>query len=164
MSSMTTEWLSLHPRSIRTGVIAGLALATFYVAVVAGASGSIDHLLDQTRTDWYLLVPIVAGFAVQVAFLVELRRRHRAHTQTMAAGGAGAGASTAGMIACCAHHLADLVPFLGATGAAAFLTEWRVAFMVVGIGVNAAAIAIAVHRLQQFPSGPRGDVACAAHA
>lgn len=151
----------MNPRSIRAAVVAGGALAVFYAAVVAGASGSIDHLVDQVRTDWYLLVPIVVGFAVQVGLLSELRRRHRAHGQAMAASGAGAGASTAGMVACCAHHLADLVPFLGATGAAAFLTEWRVTFMVVGIAVNAAAITIAARRLRAIPAGPRGDVACA---
>lgn len=151
----------VNPRSVRAGVIASGALALFYAVVVGGASGSLEHLTDQARTDWYLLVPIIAGFGVQVALLVELRHRHRMHAQAMAASGAGAGASTAGMIACCAHHIADLVPFLGATGVAAFLTDWRVTFMVVGIGVNAVAIAIAARRLHQFPTGPRGDVACA---
>ena len=151
----------LNPRSVRAGAVASGALALFYALVVGGASRSIDHLATQARTDWYLLLPIIAGFGVQVALLVELRQRHRAHAHAMAAGGAGAGASTAGMIACCAHHIADLVPFLGATGAAAFLTDWRVPFMVVGIGVNAVAIAVAARRLRQIPIGPRGEVACA---
>ena len=149
------------PRSVSAGLVASGALAVFYVAVVGGVSRSLEHLIDQARTDWYLLVPIIAGFGVQVALLVELRRRHRLHAEAMAAGGAGAGASTAGMVACCAHHIADLVPFLGATGVAAFLTDWRVTFMVAGIGVNAVAIAITARRLRQLPIGPRGEVACA---
>jgi len=33
----------------------------------------------------------------------------------------GTSTSAVGMVACCAHHLADLVPLLGATGLAAFL-------------------------------------------
>lgn len=158
---MRKDSLRMHPRSIRAGAIAALVLAAFYAVVVAGASGSVDHLRDQVRTDWYLLVPIVAGFAVQVAVIVELRRRHSAHAEAMAASAAGAGASTTGMIACCAHHLADLAPFLGATGAASFLTEWRVTFMLVGVGVNAVAVVIGLRRLHQFPSGPRGEVTCA---
>jgi len=151
----------VNPRSIRAGLIASGALAVVYAAVVGGASQSLEHLVDQATTDWYLLMLIIAGFGVQVGLLAELRHRHRAHAQAMAASGAGAGVSTAGMIACCAHHLADLVPFLGATGVAAFLTDWRVTFMVVGIGVNAVAIAVAARRLRQFPTGPRGEVACA---
>jgi hypothetical protein len=51
------------------------------------------------------------------------------------------------MVACCAHHLADLAPFIGATGAAAFLTDYRIPFMVVGIGVNAIGIAVTARRL-----------------
>ena len=152
---------SWSPRSVAAGVVATLALAGFYAAVVAGASGSVEHLVDQALADWYLLGLIMTGFGVQVALLAELRRRHRLHAQAMAASGAGAGASTAGMIACCAHHLADLVPFLGATGVATFLTDWRVTFMVVGIGVNAVAVAIAARRLRRFPTGPRGEIACA---
>ena len=148
-----------HPRSLRAGLIASGTFVVLYAAVVGGASRSIEHLADQARTDWYLLVPIIAGFGVQVALILELRHRHRMHAQAMAAGGAGA--STTGMVACCAHHIAELVPFLGATGVAAFLTDRRVAIMVVGIGVNALAIAISAHRLHRFTTGPKGEVACA---
>jgi hypothetical protein len=141
----------MSPRSFRSGALASAALALFYVIVVAGASGSWDHLTDQTRQDWYYLVPIVAGFGVQVALIAELRRRHRLQQAVAAAGGAGAGASTVGMVACCAHHIADLAPFIGATGAAAFLTDYRVPFMVFGIGVNAVGVTIAARRLWRTP-------------
>ena len=141
----------MNPRSLRAGVSASAALAVFYVVVVWGASGSFSHLVDQGRTDWYYLVPIVAGFGTQVALLSELRRRHRLHHGAAAAGGAGAGASTVGMVACCAHHLADLAPFIGATGAAAFLSDYRIPFMVVGIGVNAIGITVAAYRLGRVP-------------
>lgn len=43
------------------------------------------------------------------------------------------------MVACCAHHLADLVPVIGVSGAAAFLTEWRTEFMLNAFGVTVAA-------------------------
>jgi hypothetical protein len=141
----------MSPRSFRSGALASAALALFYVIVVAGASGSWDHLTDQTRQDWYYLVPIVAGFGAQVALITELRRRHRMQQAVAAAGGAGAGASTVGMVACCAHHIADLAPFIGATGAAAFLTDYRVPFMVFGIGVNAVGVTIAARRLWRTP-------------
>ena len=141
----------MNPRSVRAGTMAGAGLALFYMVVVAGASGSWGHLVDQAGQDWYYLVPIVAGFGLQVALITELRRRHRLRRTVTAASGAGAGASAAGMIACCAHHLADLAPFIGATGAAAFLTDYRLAFMIVGIGVNAAGITIAARRLRQVP-------------
>jgi hypothetical protein len=141
----------MNPRSFRSGALASAALALIYVIVVAGASGSWDHLTDQMRQDWYYLVPIVAGLGVQVTLIAELRRRHRLQQAVAAAGGAGAGASTVGMVACCAHHIADLAPFIGATSAAAFLTDYRVPFMVLGIGVNAVGVTIAARRLRHTP-------------
>ncbi len=141
----------MNPRSVRAGALASAGLALFYVIVVAAASRSWQHLTDQARQDWYYLVPIVAGFGVQVALISELRRRHRLQHAVAAAGGVGASASTVGMVACCAHHLADLAPFIGATGAAAFLTDYRIPFMVVGIGVNAVGVTIAARRLRRTP-------------
>ena len=154
-------------RSVGIGVVAAGALAVFYVVVVRGASGSWTHLVDQATADWYYLVLIVGGFGVQAALVAELRQRHRLNASVAAAGGTGMGASTAGMVACCAHHLADLAPFLGATGAAAFLTDYRVAFMVTGIGVNAAGVTVAARRLRRVASvghdaeqeTPRCDIA-----
>ena len=144
----------MNSRSVRAGAAASAALTAFYGAVVWGASGSLRHLVDQARADWYFLVLIVGGFGVQVALVSELRRRHRLQHAAAVAGGAGMGASTAGMVACCAHHLADLAPFIGATGAATFLTDYRIPFMVVGIGVNAVGVAIAARRLRHTPAPP----------
>ena len=48
--------------------------------------------------------------------------------------------STAAMVACCAHHVADVLPILGLTAAATFLAEYRLAFMLVGLGTTIAGI------------------------
>lgn len=140
----------MSPRSLRAGLIAAAALGLFYAVVVAAASGSLGHLTDQARTDWYYLALIIAGFGVQVGLLSELRRRRHLENAAAVAGGAGVGASSAGMVACCAHHIADLAPFVGATGAAAFLIDYRVPFMLVGIGVNAVGVTIAARRLRRL--------------
>ena len=137
----------MSARAVRLGAIAAGLLAGVYVAVVGGASG-LDHLAGQARADWYLLVPILAGFGVEVALMAELRRRRRqAHLATAATSG-GAGASAVGMLACCAHHVADLAPLAGLTGAAAFLADQRVAFMVAGVVINAVAVVVAARRLR----------------
>lgn len=137
-------------RSIGHGAIAAAAMALFYVLVVRGASGSWSHLADQAQQDWYYLAAIVAGFGIQVALVSELRRRRRLGHTAAIVGGTGAGASTAGMIACCAHHLADLLPIVGAASAAGFLTDYRVPFMLTGIGINTLAVAAALRSLRRF--------------
>jgi hypothetical protein len=40
------------------------------------------------------------------------------------------------MVACCAHHVTDVLPILGLTAAAAFLAEYRQAFMLLGLGTT----------------------------
>jgi hypothetical protein len=140
--------VTVTPRSVIVGLLAVLSLATFYGVVVGLASSSLDHVTAQVREDWYFLTPILVGFGIQVALLAELRHRNQLRHGAAAAGGAGAGASTAGMVACCAHHLIDIVPIAGATGAAAFLIDYRAPFMLVGIGVNGVGIAVATRRLR----------------
>lgn len=154
--------------SVRWGLLSSAGLSLVYVVVIRGASGSWGHLVDQAARDWFYLIPAVSGFGTQVTLMVELRRRHRLHHGGAVAGGVGVGASTAGMVACCAHHIADLVPFVGATGAAALLIDYRIPFLVVGLGVNALGVGIAATRLRRTPR-PRGvpaeeDTRCTAAA
>lgn len=143
-------------RSVGRGAIAATAMAVFYVVMVRWASGSWSHLADQARQDWYYLAAIVAGFGIQVALVSELRRRRRLGHSAAIVGGLGAGASTAGMIACCAHHLADLLPVVGAASAAGFLTDYRVPFMLAGIAINLLAVVAAARSLHRFSDMHRG--------
>lgn len=63
------------------------------------------------------------------------------------------------MVACCAHHAADIAPLLGASAAAVFLTTYRVPIMLIGIAVNAVGVAVAAHRLRQLPAPARHTLA-----
>lgn len=141
----------LSTRSIRHGAISAVVMALFYLAVVRAASGTWNHLVVQARQDWYYLVAIVVGFGVQVTLLSELRHRHRFGRSAAVTGGVGAGASTAGMVACCAHHLAELFPVIGAASAAGFVTDYRVPFMLAGIAINTVAVILAARRLGLEP-------------
>ena len=143
--------LAVNRRSRRIGLLAAAGLALFYVVVVAGASGSLSHFATQARKDWYFLAFILGGFGVQVALAAELRRRHQLQHTAALASGTGSGASVVGMVACCAHHIADLAPFIGATGAATFLLDYRIPFMVTGIAINAVGVAVAARRLRRTP-------------
>lgn len=132
--------------SIALGSGGAAVLAAFYAVVLIWASG-IDHLSSQAGADWPFLVAIIGGFGVEVGMLAELRRRRRNH-HLQAVAGTGAGASATGMIACCAHHLADLTPIVGVSGAATFLSSWRTEFMVVGVTINAVGVAVLFRRLR----------------
>lgn len=139
-------------RAVGWGLLAAATLMAFYATTLVLASG-LAHLGTQLALDWPWIIAITAGFGVQVALLVTLRARQRARAE-LAAAGTGAGASVIGMVACCAHHLAEIAPLVGVNLAATFLATYRVPFMAIGIAVNAIAIAVTARRLRNTPALP----------
>ena len=136
---------------ILAGVVASALLASIYVAVVGIAQG-LDHAFQQATDIWYLVLPILGGFGVQVGLFVHLRRSlgsGRGTGSTKALTGVGTGTSTVSMAACCAHHLTDVLPFIGISGAALFLNEYRVPLMVLGVAGNAVGIGMTIRMLRR---------------
>ena len=165
-SSQTGEPASLirprgwvHARSVAIGLLAGCLLAAAFVAVVAGTAGWA-HLRTQVDDNWWLLLPLLAGFITQVTLMMELRRRHRLMHTAAVSVGAGAGVSGVGMVACCAHHLADLAPLAGATGFATFLTDAQRPLMLAGLALNVAAVAYAARLLHRIPVTTEAGKSC----
>jgi len=145
------------PLSIGLG--AAVALLGLYIVIVGLAQGwaSALQLLGQ---DAYLVAPITAAFGLQVALYTHLRLLIRSRT-----GGAGAltgasgGTSTAAMVACCAHRVADVLPFIGLSAAAGFLAAWKVPFMIVGLTFSLAGVAVIVNKIIRYKRQhmPRGE-------
>ncbi|MCL4870063.1 MAG: hypothetical protein KJ063_13950 [Anaerolineae bacterium] len=118
--------------------LAGAGLLTFiYFGIVSWAE-SPQHAIDLFWEDRWIVLPIILGFGVQAALYTILKKRlfiPVTHTDPSGAlTGVGGGMSAVAMVACCAHHVTDVLPILGLTVAAAFLAEYRIAFMLVGLG------------------------------
>jgi hypothetical protein len=56
--------------------------------------------------------------------------------------GASGGTSVTAMVACCLHHVTDVLPILGLSAAATFLTRYQRPFMLAGLGMNILGIII----------------------
>ncbi len=126
------------------GLLGTLGLTAFYLGIVTLA-GSWAHALDLFREDAPFAVPIVLGFGVQVGLFTYLKLGLHLANGTGAAGaltGTAGGSSTLAMVACCAHHVTDVLPLLGLSGAAIFLAQYKVPFMVVGLVSNAFGIGV----------------------
>jgi len=95
------------------GIVAGGCLVLLYVAVL-GLASSLAHASEELRRLWPWTAALVGGFALQVGLFTYVRGAMRgsgaAHMHGVAASGA---ATTLSMVACCAHHLADVLPLLG---------------------------------------------------
>ena len=53
------------------------------------------------------------------------------------------------MLACCAHHLADVLPIVGVAGAAVFLNTYKTPLLWFSIAMNLAGVAYLLWKIQQ---------------
>ena len=148
---MTTITLRLRRLAwpIAGGLLGALALTALYLGSVTLAE-SWAHALDLIREDAPFVVPIILGFGLQVGLFVYMKRGLHLPDSTRTAGaltGAGTGTSTLAMVACCAHHVTDVLPLVGLSAAAVFLAEYKVWFMAVGLVTNLVGIAVMLRLL-----------------
>lgn len=115
------------------GLIASLSLMILYGATMTLLSGW-DAAIEQFQALWFLMLPLSIGFGIQVSFYMKLKVAIKQKTKhTLATSGV---ASSAGMLACCAHHLTDVLPFLGFSAISILLTKYQIPILLVSIGVN----------------------------
>ncbi len=114
-------------------------LTAVYFGIVSWAE-SPRHALDFFWQDRWIVIPIILGFGIQVGLYTILKLRLFIPMNSMGSSGPVVGASgttsAIAMVACCVHHVTDVLPILGLTAAATFLAKYRLAFMGVGLGTT----------------------------
>ena len=56
--------------------------------------------------------------------------------------GTSGGTSATAMVACCIHHVTDVLPILGLSAAAGFLARYQHPFMLLGLAMNLMGIGV----------------------
>jgi len=140
------------------GMAAGLALLTVYFLIVSIAE-SFSHSIEQFRELWYWISLLVAGFGIQAGLytyirgVMKLRKETGIATSSMAAAG---GISTTSMVACCAHHVTDVLPILGISAAVVFLNQFQNLFLTVGVLSNLIGISLMLKIIQKHTWNMKG--------
>ena len=133
------------------GLLGALGLTALYLAIVTLAESSA-HALDLFQEDALFVVPIILGFGIQVGLFTHIKLGLHLPDGARTAGaltGASGGTSTVAMVACCAHHLTDILPLIGLSAAATFLAEYKLWFMAVGLTTNLVGIAVMLRLLRR---------------
>lgn len=148
-SPTATSRPSPASRPIANGVLAALGLLAFYLGVITIAQGP-RHAFEQLAQDRWFVAAIAAGFGTQVGLFSFLRKVHGARGRA-AAGGvvASTGTSTAAMLACCAHHLTEMLPIIGLSGAAVFLNAYKSQLLWLGIVMNLFGVAYLLRQIRR---------------
>ena len=121
------------------GIGAALVLLGLYFGALTLVSGW-DFTLEQFLTYRYFIVALAVGFGVQVGLFVHLKALVQgARNQGVVLATSGT-ASTAAMVSCCTHYLANIAPIIGAAGLVTFATQYQVELFWVGLVFNAAGI------------------------
>ena len=140
---MSTKKRFLLP--IAVGLMGAALLTGLYFGIVSWAE-SPQHAVKLFWQDRWIVLPIILGFGVQAGLYTILKKRLFVPVSSTGPSGpmmgAGGATSTLAMVACCAHHVTDVLPVLGLTAAATFLAQYRIAFMLVGLGTTLVGIAV----------------------
>jgi Cu+-exporting ATPase len=133
-------------RPAQIGTLAfGLLLAAYFGALTLVSGWKFT--VSQFSEFWFYVLPLAAGFGLQVALYTRLRNLLHQSKDTRAVMAASGTTSTAAMISCCAHYLVNVAPVLGATGLVTFAAQYQVELFWVGLAFNAAGIAYIGNKL-----------------
>ena len=128
--------------AIGIGIAGSAALIALYLGIVTLAQGS-EHALQLLWDDRLFVGAISVGFGAQAGMFAYVRLlQHAIARGSVALTGAGTATSSVSMVACCAHHVTDILPILGISGAAALLVEFRTPLMILGVATNATGVAV----------------------
>lgn len=151
MDTLSTHAAAAPPARLRIplrpmvfGALAALGLIAFYLGIITLAQGW-GHAVQQLADDRFFIAVLVTGFGVQVGMFIYLRSIHTRATSGGVA--ASTGTSATAMLACCAHHLADILPILGLSGAAIFLNAYKTPLLWLGIVMNLAGVAYLLRKV-----------------
>ncbi len=136
-------------------LLASAFIAGIYFGILTWAQGS-EYASKQFLLNRWYLVPIWVVFGFQAALYSTLRFRLFMPTTTTGHAGAligtSGGTSVTAMVACCLHHVTDVLPILGLSAAATFLTRYQRPFMLVGLGtqmIGAIIMLVVIYRERQ---------------
>lgn len=131
-------------KSIIAGFIGLLILSTFYGLILFLMNRTLLSAWQQFLQDEFWIVALVIGFGIQAGLFWFLRMKMAAMKAAVSVAATSAGTSVLAMAACCAHHLAEILPFLGFTAAALFLGKYQAYFFGFGVMANLVGIFIMI--------------------
>lgn len=141
---MTRPWL--------WGIGAAAALWLFYAVIMALTMPNWPAARLAFLDIWPFIAVLGAGFGVQIGLWRHLHiRMHETHGNAAAA--ASGTSSGIAMAACCAHHAADILPFVGLAGVAGTLTRYQQPILLATVAVTFFGVAYMVYLLRKHRDG-----------
>jgi hypothetical protein len=114
------------------GLLVSLGMIAFYLGIMTLTSDWFYATVQFEEYRWWIMA-LALGLGIQTALFVyakrELRERQRGAGSLAVSGGV----STASMVVCCLHHVADFLPILGLPVLAAVFQQYQTLFFAAGL-------------------------------
>jgi len=136
-------------RPILYGILASGLLLGAYFVILALVSG-LNFAQSQFSTFWYFIVSLAIGFGIQIGLYVYLKALLKGARGEGAVLGVTGTTSTAAMISCCTHYLANFLPILGVVGIVTFVSQYQVELFWVGLLFNLGGIGFMANRVAKL--------------
>ena len=140
---------SMLMKAIAKGVVGMLSLLALYFTILTLVSGW-EFAANQFAEFWYFVIALALGFGMQIGLYSWLKNASRGGEHPSAALAVSGTTSTAAMISCCAHYLANILPIIATTGALAFIAGYQTELFWIGLAFNAAGIGYIGRKTYQF--------------
>ena len=135
--------------SVLTGILASLGLVLFYILVLLLLARDWQFPLKQFWVLRYWMTALVLGFGIQVGLFQYLRLQTKNGLGTKVSIGTSGSVSGFSMVACCAHHLTEVLPLLGVAGVSLFLGQYQKELLGLGILSNSVGILIMLKEVKK---------------
>lgn len=136
-------------KSILAGITGVVGLLGFYFSVLIGLSGR-EFALSQFTSFWPFVISLAFGFGVQIGLYTYLRsamQELHGSGKVLAVSGT---TSTAAMISCCSHYLANILPVIGVAGFITLLSQYQVELFWFGLASNMVGIIYMANKVIEF--------------
>lgn len=117
-----------------------IGLSIFYYLLLFAVTQDPTHPISQFKLFQPWMSLLIVGFGIQMGLFWLMRNGLFFNLEDKSDAKMAAGTSTTvsglAMVACCAHHVVDLLPILGLSAAALFLSEYQEQLLMFGVLAN----------------------------
>jgi len=140
------------------GISASGLLLGVYFTVLTLVSGW-NFAVSQFSQFWYFIVTLALGFGIQIGLYTHLRGliKNGHHGEGKVLGVTGT-TSTAAMISCCTHYLANILPILGTIGVVTFVAQYQTQLFWVGLLFNLGGIVYMISKVNKFSAANQQQI------
>ena len=125
--------MKLNPKSVLWATTSFFGLVFLNFLLISFFSKSTSFALNQLLNLKFYIIPLALGFSFQVLLFLKIRESIKSSSLLVSGTGA---MSTGSMLACCAHHITEVLPFLAFGGLSIFLSNYQKELLMLSILIN----------------------------